>query len=109
MAADMAGEMATDAVKPMSDRLTVILPPAASAEELALADFEFHCGNLAHGNGRGAGCYHGPTGWGDGTGDGEDIYSSSDGDGWGDGWNQDQGRSDGYGWFDGRGGSNTHV
>jgi hypothetical protein len=71
----------------MPDRLTVILPPAASAEELAVAEFEFHCGNLAHGNGRGAGCYHGPTGWGDGWGSG---YGDGHGHGWGDG------ASDGY-------------
>ena len=74
----------------MPDRITVILPPAASAEELAVAEFEFHCGNLAHGNGRGAGFYHGLTGWGDGWGVGVGLF---DGDGSGYGCSRGDGGS----------------
>jgi hypothetical protein len=74
----------------MSDRLTVILPPAASAEELAVAEFGLCSGSLFYGDGWGAGSDYNGHGSGASHGYGNDF-----GDGLGDG----------YGWASGDGGS----
>jgi hypothetical protein len=87
---------AMDGAAPMSDRLTVILPPVLSAEEKVQAALKKY-----HGDGYIWGDGHG-DGWGDGSlwGEGDSL-----GDGCGSGW----GDGDGYGEGDGEGYSSTDA
>jgi hypothetical protein len=74
---------ATEIAAPMSDRLTVILPPVLSAEEMAADVLEY----ISLGNGDGLGDSYGFVSSGDGKGDGYTYsYSFSwggDGNGYG--------------------------
>jgi hypothetical protein len=93
---------AMDGAAPMSDRLTVILPPVLSAEEMAADVLEY----ISLGNGDGLGDSYGFVSSGDGWGDGSlwgegDSLGDGCGSGWGDGY--------GYGEGDGDGGSSTDV
>ena len=79
----MAGEMATDAVKPMSDRLTIILPDDTQPESWKEFLLENCIGTIDYGDGYGAG-YGTVRGGGEGCGS-EGVINGGDGLGWGHG------------------------
>jgi hypothetical protein len=93
MAMATARATATEKLSPMSDRLTVILPPVLTTEEKQQEAIDFTINDDRPGDG-----------WGDG-------YHCGDGDG--DGFSGefvcDYGDGNRYGWGDGDGCSETYV
>ena len=96
-ALNMATARATERAAPMSDHLTVILPPVLTAEERIAEALNYS--SLAEGDGFGVGSGYG---YGDGSGNGY-----GDGCGLGDGTGRGDG--DGYGTGRGDGKSSVHV